>query len=98
MSLSDSVRHDEICLLNISRGFECDCIKSKVAKLEEENGAFKRVTGEFGGYEVSKLLKVIAEDYRSYTRPSSHIVMEARSMWLIDFADALFAAEGASDK
>ena len=93
MKLSERLIHDPKCPIvdweSEKDTIDCDCPVSEVAQLEVENTTLKRITSEFGGHKVSELLRVIADDYTSYARPSAHIVMEARSMWLIDFADAL---------
>ena len=97
MKLSERLIHDPRCPIvdweSEKDTIDCDCPVSEVAQLEVENTMLKRITSEFGGYKVSELLKVIADDYISCARPSAHIVMKARSMWLIDFADALLTAE-----
>ena len=59
------------------------------ASLTEENAALKRITSEFGGYRVVELLKIIALDYRMPKAAAAKIVRDARSNWLIDFANAL---------
>ena len=61
--------------------------------VQDENDALKRITGEFGGYKVAELLKIIALDYRMPKSASASIVRRARSSWLMDFADALLTAE-----
>ena len=58
-----------------------------INELEGENAALKSMTREFGGYRVSELLKVIADDYRNPR--AADIVKDARRTWVIDFADAL---------
>ena len=43
MKPSERIPHDVLCKLNITRGFECDCIRSEVAQLEEENALLQSI-------------------------------------------------------
>lgn len=42
MAPSKRIPHDVLCKLNITRGFECDCIRSEVAQLEAELEMYER--------------------------------------------------------